>query len=412
MSADGRILSGACPPGSSRSYSWGLPVAWGAELGRPARPIRRLEAFPEIVLLTGPAATQHLVVIGIGADGSSRDLTTEAKLVSESPDVVRIDGDGTIRPVVDGRAKVAVRYGSARMLVPVEIKDASRPRRVSFRNDVVPALTKLGCNQGACHGSQHGKGGFKLSLLGFEPEADYVAIVKSAGGRRALPYDPEQSLLLLKPTLSVAHGGGKRLEAGSRGYELLMSWLEDGAPSPSADDPKVTGLKVYPAHRVMTGGEEQRLVVMAALDDGSERDVSEDARFDTLNEAVAAVRPSGVVRTVGRGEANVMVRYQGRAAMARVTVPFGPERRFEFASSNIVDQKAAAKWRDLGLVPSPACTDAEFLRRAMLDAIGTTPTPDEVDDFLDDPDPAKRTKLGRPPARTPGICRLLDAQVG
>ena len=134
----------------------------------------------------------------------------------------------------------------------------------------------------------------------------------------------------------------------------------------------------------MQPGQEQHLAVMASLSDGSERDVTAEARFDTLNEAVATVRPSGLAKAVGRGEANVMVRYQGRAAMARLTVPFAVEKPFDFPARNILDVKAAAKWRELGLVPSPLCTDAEFLRRAMLDTIGTTPTPDEVEDFLAD----------------------------
>src|SRR5262249_985946 len=155
----------------------------------------------------------------------------------------------------------------------------------------VPALTKLGCNQGACHGSQHGKGGFKLSLLGFEPESDYIAIAKSAGQRRVTPFAPEESLLLQKPTLTVGHGGGKRLEPGSGIPRLLLQWLEGGTPGPRADDPRVVGLAVYPDRRLMEPGQEQQLSVLATLSDGSLRDVTLSARFDTLNEGVATVRP-------------------------------------------------------------------------------------------------------------------------
>ena len=234
-------------------------------------------------------------------------------------------------------------------------------KAISFRNEVEPVLTKLGCNQGACHGSQHGKGGFKLSLLGFEPEADYTSIVKSAEQRRVAPFAPEESLLLLKPTLAVAHGGGKKMEAGSPSYRLLVRWLEQGAPEPRADDPRIVGLKVYPDRVLMAPGQEQRLVVLATLSDGSKSDVTSEARFDTLNEGVATVRPSGLARTIGKGEANIMVRYQGLAAMARLTVPFNHERPFAFPSRNIVDVKAAKKWREMGLVPSSACSDSEFL---------------------------------------------------
>jgi len=273
-----------------------------------------------------------------------------------------------------------------------EVPKASSPRTVGFRNDVVPLLTKLGCNQGACHGSQRGKGGFKLSLLGFEPEADYIAIVKSAAERRVTPFDPEESLLLLKPTLAVAHRGGKRLENDSPAYRLLTLWLEQGAPGPRDDDPHVVGIKVSPPECLMEPGQEQHLSVMAQFSDGIEREVTADARFDSLSEGVATVRPSGLAKTVGRGVANIMARYQGHSVIARLTVPFAAQRPFEFTSSNIIDIKAAAKWRELGLVPSPTISDAEFLRRAMLDTIGTTPTPGEIEDFLSDSDPAKRTK--------------------
>ena len=282
---------------------------------------------------------------------------------------------------------------------PAEAAGVPAAPAVGFRNGVVPLLTKLGCNQGACHGSQHGKGGFKLSLLGFEPDVDFTAIVKSAEGRRITPFAPEESLLLLKPTLAVAHGGGKKMEVDSPGYRLLTLWLEQGAPGPRDDDPRVVGIKVSPDHRLMEPGQEQQLAVTAVFSDGSQTEVTRDARFDTLNEGVATVRPSGLAKTIGKGEANIMVRYQGHAAMARMTVPFAREKPFDFASHNMIDASAAARWRELGLVPSAPCTDAEFLRRVMLDVIGTTPTPDEVEEFLADNDVHKRERL---------VDRLLD----
>jgi hypothetical protein len=364
-----------------------------AEASAGERPLLKLEIYPSKVRLSGPDAAQRLVVVGVDAKGAKRDLTGQARVESRSPARVRIGDDGSILPVADGTGEVVVHVGTSEARVAVEVAKASLPRMVSFRNEVAPLLTKLGCNQGACHGSQRGKGGFKLSLLGFEPEADYVAIVKSAEERRVTPFAPEESLLLLKPTLAVAHRGGKRLENDSPAYRLLTLWLEEGTPGPRDDDPHIVSLKVYPQECLMEPGQEQHLSVAATLSDGSDRDVTADARFDSLSEGVATVRPSGLAKTVGRGVANIMVRYQGRSVIARLTVPFAEKRPFEFASPNIVDIKAAAKWRELGLVPSPACSDAEFLRRAMLDTIGTTPGPDDVEDFLADNDPAKRTKL-------------------
>ena len=371
----------------------------GGESREGERTSLRLEVFPAKVRLFGPEAVQRLVVLGVGPDGTERDLTAEARLESKTTERVRVEADGAIRPVADGCGEVIVRYGSSEARVGVEVSRAAAPRTISFRNEVVPLLTKLGCNQGACHGSQHGKGGFKLSLLGFEPEGDYTAIVKSAGERRVTPFAPEESLILLKPTLAVAHGGGRRMEHGRAAYRQLERWLEQGVPGPRDDDPRVAGLKVYPERRLMKPGEEQHLSVLALLSDGSERDVTAAARFDTLSEGVATVRPTGLAKAVGRGEANIMVRYQGHAAMARLTVPFAASKPFDFPSENIIDVKAAAKWRELGLVPSPLCSDAEFLRRAMLDTIGTTPAPEEIEDFIADADPCKRARL---------VDRLLD----
>ncbi len=311
-------------------YATVFCAAWcGAALARDTGKGRapRLEVFPPKVRLSGPQAAQRLVVLAVTHDGRTTDRSVEARLEALRPELVKVE-DGLLRPLADGTTEVVVRFDKLVVRVSVEVIGSKAPRHVSFRNEIIPILTKLGCNQGACHGSQHGKGGFKLSLLGFEPESDYTAIVKSAEQRRVTPFAPEESLILLKPTLAVAHGGGKRLESGSDSYQLLTLWLEQGAPGPRDDDPRVVDLKVYPERRLMEAGQEQRLAVIATSSDGSERDVTDSARFDTLNEGVATIRPGGLAKTVGRGEANIMVRYQGRAAMARLTVPFGREKAF------------------------------------------------------------------------------------
>jgi hypothetical protein len=377
----------------------GLAIIFGLAPANAAEGPVRLEVVPPKVSLYGPAASQRLVAIGVFPDGSRLDLTPRVRVESRDPKVVSVDASGRLRPVGDGPGEVVVRAGQVEARIRVEVKGASAPRKVSFRHEVVPILTKLGCNQGACHGSQHGKGGFKLSLLGFEPQPDHTAIVKSAEGRRVTPFAPEESLLLLKPTLAVAHGGGKRMEPGSAAYDLIRLWLEQGAPGPAKDDPTVESVKVFPERRVLQTDQEQRVVVVARWSDGTERDVTDQTKFDALNEAVAKVDATGLARTVGQGETNILVRYQGHAALARLTVPFAKEKPFDFPANNVIDEKAAAKWRALGLAPSGLCTEAEFIRRAMLDAIGTLPTPGEVDEFLDDAAPDKRAKL---------VDRILD----
>ena len=381
----------------------GFLVAGLAEVAQAAEAPDRLEVYPAKVRLKGPEAVQRLVVLARTADGASRDVTGEARveIEVEGEVVARVEDGPRLVPVADGQAEAVVRVGDAEARISVEVEGSQTPRAVSFRNEVVPALTKLGCNQGACHGAQHGKGGFKLSLLGFEPAPDHTAIVKSAEGRRVTPFAPDESLLLLKPTLGVAHGGGRKLDPSSPEYALIKLWLEEGAPAPGDADPTVKGLAVLPDRRVLEPGDGQRLVVLATLSDGSVRDVTATARFDTLNEAVAKVDGAGRVSAVGQGETNVMVRDRGYAAMVRLTVPYARDVAFAFKPRNIIDEKAGAKWRSLGLSPSPPCGDAEFLRRAMLDAIGTTPSAAEIEAFLADDDPEKRSKLvdrllGRP----------------
>jgi hypothetical protein len=358
-----------------------------------AQQVVRLEVYPPEVRLDGPEASQRLVVVGVNEDGTRVDLTDQARVEADPDSPALIVEGNRLRPRVDGDGHVTVAVGPIQTDVPVHVSRATAERRVSFRHEIIPVLTKLGCNQGACHGSQHGKGGFKLSLLGFEPEADYTAIVKSAEGRRASPALPDESLLVLKPTLQVPHGGGKKLDVGSPEYALIQLWLEQGAPPPDPKDPAIVGLKVFPTRRVERPGEAQRLVTIASYADGTARDVTDQARYDSLNEGLATVSADGLVNAVAQGETNIMVRYQGRAAMSRLTVPYASEKAFAWSPRGFIDEMAAAKWRTLGLLPSGPCTDAEFLRRAMLDAIGTTPTIEEVDAFLADADPAKRLKL-------------------
>ena len=353
----------------------------------------RLEVFPSQVHLKGPEASQRFVVLGSFDDGMTRDVTDQSRIEPGKLGFVWIDEHNRVRPASNGQGEVLVRVGDAVARIPVSVEKARAPRVVSFKNEVAPVLTKLGCNQGACHGGQHGKGGFKLSLLGFEPNPDFIQIVKSAEGRRVTPFAPEESLLLQKPALEVAHGGGKRLQAGSPEYELLRLWLEQGAPGPIADEAVVKGLTVLPSRRVLEPGQDQHLVAIATLSDGSERDVTAEAKFDTLNEGVAKVDSIGLAHTIGQGETNILVRYQGYASLSRLTVPYATDRPFAFEPNNVIDEKAAAKWRALGLSPSPSCTDVEFLRRAMLDTIGTTPNPSEIEDFLADTSRDKRAKL-------------------
>jgi hypothetical protein len=267
------------------------------------------------------------------------------------------------------------------------------PPPASFARDVLPVLTKAGCNGGGCHGAALGRGGFRLSLFGFDPVFDYDQIVSSNEGRRVVLSDPDRSILLAKPALVMEHAGGERLKLDSPEYATLRRWLEDGAPEPTAIDPRVTGITVTPAGRVFRPGEEQQLAVTAAWSDGRRDDVTRLAQFDALNDSVAAVTPAGRVTGKAAGETHVMVRFMGQATVFRATLPFAAVRDYPaFPANNFVDEKLLAKWEPLGLLPSPPGSDDEFFRRLHLDLIGTTPTPDEVRAFLADRSPGKRAK--------------------
>jgi hypothetical protein len=318
---------------------------------------------------------------------------TRAATITSADAKVAVFERGLARPVGDGSTTLTIEASGAKASVPVVVERAAADEPVSFTREIEPILTRAGCNSGACHGASLGRGGFRQSLFGFDSQFDYTQIVLSNEGRRVVVSDPERSIVLAKPSLVMEHGGGERLKQNGRDYLRMRQWLEDGAPAPSGKDPFVTKLEVFPPARVVRAGEEQQLAVTAVWSDGVREDVTSTARFDALNDAVAAVTPDGLVTAKGDGQTHIMIRFGGQTAVAQFTRPYGPPTSFpEFKANNFIDEKLAAKWRELGLAPSALCSDDEFLRRLYLDAIGTLPTPDEVRAFLADKDPNKRAK--------------------
>ncbi|MFO0806916.1 MAG: DUF1549 and DUF1553 domain-containing protein [Gemmataceae bacterium] len=276
-------------------------------------------------------------------------------------------------------------------------ESASAAEPVDFGRDVVPVLTKLGCNSGACHGSFQGRGGFRLSLLGFDPAADYDALVSEARGRRLFSAAPEKSLLLLKGTGQVGHGGKKKLDLNSDSYRTFVHWMNQGARRGSL--PSVTKLDVEPVAMLLTKGEAKPLAVKATWSDGTLQDATKLALYESTKDTVAGVNSIGVVDSRGAGRASITVRFMGQVAAVPVSSPFSLPEKFDFPPNNFIDEHLSSEWKSLGLQPAPLCTDNEFLRRVMLDLIGTLPTPAEVNAFNHDADPKKRAKL---------IDKLLD----
>jgi hypothetical protein len=360
----------------------------------PSSAPKELVVYPAEIKFTGPRDEQRLIVLGVWADGHKADLTRSASLTSANPKIAAAE-KGIVRTAGDGSTTVTVEAAGAKASVPVSVQKATTDVPVNFATEIVPILTKAGCNSGACHGAALGRGGFRLSLFGFDPGFDYTQIVQSNKGRRIVPNEPERSILLAKPALVMEHGGGERLKLHGRDYTRIRQWLEDGAPAPDAKrDAEVTKLEVFPRTRVMQPGEQQQLAITAIWSDGRREDVTSTAQFDALNDSVASVTPAGMITAKKAGETHIMIRFGGQADIASVTLPFAKLAQYpDVPANNFIDTKLIAKWKDLGLTPSALCTDDEFLRRLYLDAIGTLPTPDEVRAFLADKDPQKRTKV-------------------
>ncbi|MFO0902064.1 MAG: DUF1549 and DUF1553 domain-containing protein [Pirellulales bacterium] len=274
---------------------------------------------------------------------------------------------------------------------------------VDFAQDVVPLLSRYGCNAGGCHGKASGQNGFKLSLFGYDERFDHEAVVLQARGRRVFPASPENSLMLVKATGQTPHGGGKRFDVDSPAYRTLRDWIAQGAKPSDPAAPRLVRLHVAPTLRVMKPGETQSLQVEAELSNGVRRDVTAMSQFSSNLDVVASVSEEGVVRTGDqRGEAVIMARFQGQVVVFRAILPHGEPRTDlpGFAPNNYIDELSAKKWMQLGLQPSPLADDAVFLRRTTLDVCGRLPTVDEARQFLADADPNKRRVL---------IDRLLES---
>lgn len=245
---------------------------------------------------------------------------------------------------------------------------------VNFRTQILPVLTKAGCNAGACHGAASGQAGFHLSLLGYDPEADHWALTREFGGRRIDLEAPAESLLLQKASRQLEHEGGRRLPKGSTGYDALVRWIQSGAPLGSAEL-RVVQLAVEPADQWLEQpGTQSQLKVMAHYSDGSSQEVTALALFSSNDDAVAAVDGAGQVTVRGRGLTSIMVRYSGQVAVARVAVPFGAALvKGAFPTHNFIDQEIGLELARLGIPAAPLCDDAEFLRRVYLDLTGRLP---------------------------------------
>jgi len=360
--------------------------------------LSRIEILPSSIAITGPRYGQRVLVEGTFADGHQEDLTSRATVAISDSEVAKVSKEYIVLPQGDGRATITATVQGHRATAPLFVKDywAASASTWSFRNDVLPVMTKMGCNSGPCHGAAAGKNGFKLTLRGYDPVADYYTLTHQANARRTDRMEPAKSLILLKPTLTVPHGGGRRFDVGSPEYKVMAGWLAQGMP-PQDSDAMVTEIRVLPREASLRPGAEQQLIVTAVFSDGHTADVTRWAKFDSGDEGVASVESNGHVVMRGYGEAPVTVWYQSHVAFSRLRIPF-PHRleQVVFAKApryNFIDDSILKHLEVLHIPPSPLASDSDFIRRAYLDAAGILPGPSEVEKFLSDRSPDKRTRL-------------------
>lgn len=369
-------------------------LAVSAESEGLRRPASEIRVSPAAIRLDGHNRRQQILVTAIDSTQQREfDVTHHCQLLLSDESLAPLRGT-TLVAARDGQTELVVRYGDLQRSVPVVVEQMGAYPPVHFRNDVMPLFAKLGCSSGGCHGKQSGQNGFRLSVFGFDPQADYGALVKEARGRRVFPGDPDRSLLILKATGRLPHGGGARTELNSPDAETLAQWVRQGMPWGAESSAALTGIRVEPPERIMTMDSDQQILVTALFSDGSQRDVTGASAFISNTETVAEVDATGRVRTGQRpGEAAVTINYMGQVTAARVIVP--REARPSSAPASMPDSRLDElvwdKLQKLGLVSADQCDDTTFFRRIHVHAIGTLPTSAEVRSFLQDASPTRRS---------------------
>ena len=362
-----------------------------------------------MVRLSDPDASQQLQVTQIGH--RAIDVTRQAQYRVQPSGVVHIDDTGLVTPLRNGTCRITVSTHGTSTSIPATVTGIDKLRPISFPNDIVPQLTRAGCNSGACHGTPSGKNNFRLSLLGFEPRSDYDFLTKESRGRRISPTLPEASLLLRKASGSVPHGGGARMKRRGPEYKLLRRWIAAGLPYGPDNDPLVERIVVTPADRVVDQRSNQQLVVTAYFNDGTTRDITRVAEYKANQPDMCQVDHHGLVQFKDRtGTTSVMIRFQEHMGAFMATIPLGKPTPNLPQPRNFVDAGVFEKLATLGLPPSAECDDATFLRRVTIDLSGRLPTLAETKSFLASQDANKRANKVDQLLDSPGYADLFASK--
>lgn len=367
----------------------------------PLEPVRvgapvRLEVFPPAVSLRGANSRAQIVVTGHYADGSVQDLTRDSQFATTTAGVVDLEKSVAL-PRLDGKTELVVIAGGRARIVPVDVQQSAQARETSFEFDALAALSKQGCNSGACHGSPSGKGGFRLSLRAFDTVLDKLTLIREDLGRRIDVVNPDSSLLLQKPLMKLPHGGGLKLTKRDPAYAVLRQWIAEGCQPDPENAAKCVRIEVAPGsgRLLRWPAHAQQLAVVAHFSDGTQRDVTQLACYSSSDTAVADVTTEGLVIGRERGEAAILVRYLEHVESVFMTfVKDIPGFVWSAApAGNYIDELVDAKLQQLQYLPAGLASDDEFLRRVYLDCLGQLPTIDETRAFLADRSSKKRARL-------------------
>lgn len=356
-----------------------------------------LGVYPPKVSLSGPRAIQQLVVTQSTDGRLIADVTSKSRFTSSSPNVAMVTPEGEIKPVGDGQTTITAKVGDQVAHVSVSVSKFNDQTPPSFLNDIQPILTRTGCNSGACHGALAGKGGFKLSLRGYDSDTDHFVMTRQALSRRVDRTTPEQSLLVLKGSRAIPHGGGTRFSKDGWMTSTVLDWIKGGAEGPSDKDARIVSLEMFPKKATLKPKDTLRIIVSATYSDGRTVDVTRLAKFVSSEATVADVNEDGNISVGGYGEAAISAIFGNVVASMNVASPFANKVDASvFAKSprnNFIDEHVLRKLGELNLPPSSGISDNEFIRRLYLDAAGILPTPEEVKRFRADTSANKRAKL-------------------